>query len=145
MTQVLTIARLTILEASRRKLLLAARAHDTPIAIPHFLLRLIRSRDSRTGAIASFGVKKSFAVEIAHSEVREVQIANVPRGSFRRITSYAGAKKGQLESELAAIRGLQIPRVIPPFGSKIGMVEEVSREFVMVAWQCRLELSKSRR
>jgi hypothetical protein len=65
--------------------------------------------------------------------MREVDIPYVPGCGWRRVTADGLAEKSQLESVAMAVCGFQIPRVVPPFSLKVGVIEIVSREFESIA------------
>src|SRR5713101_1786536 len=117
---------------------------DTPVSIPDFLYCHIRSGDTGARTIRALRMKESLSIEIADREVREIDVADIPCTHVRGIAVYAFTEKSEFEAELAAVRGLQISRVVPPFGLVIGMGEIIAREFVTVAGPRRFELSESR-
>src|SRR5579883_369258 len=56
----------------------------------------------------------------------------------------AQTKKGKFKTESMAVWSVQISGVVPPFGLKLRMVEEVARKLIMVTRCCNLILRKSR-
>jgi hypothetical protein len=108
---------------------------NVPVTIPTFLLSIANSRQARSGTIGLLGLIKPPTIEIAESQMGQVEILNVPRGRLRTITIHRLAKTTQFEAEEMAVSRREIARVIPPLRLKIGMVEMVARELVMIAGQ----------
>ncbi len=67
--------------------------------------------------------------------MREIEVAHIPRGVLRGVAADSLAEEGQLETEAAAVGGLEIAGVIPPLGGEVGMIEIVVRKGVVVAGQ----------
>jgi hypothetical protein len=73
------------------------------------------------------------AIQIAQSEMREVEIPHVPGGVPGGIAANGLPEENQFESEPPAIRRFQISGVVPPFRLKIRVIEMIAREFVPVS------------
>src|SRR5260370_38467517 len=67
--------------------------------------------------------------------MREVEIPHLPDGGLRGIAADGLPKESQFESESPAVRGFQIPSVVPPFGLKIRVIKMIARTFVTVSRQ----------
>src|SRR5260370_22120623 len=67
--------------------------------------------------------------------MREVEIPHLPDGGLRGIAADGLPKESQFESESPAVRGFQIPSVVPPFGLKIRVIKMIARKFVTVSRQ----------
>src|SRR5262249_19083256 len=121
----------------RLQLLLFAAPLNAPISVPDPTVGFAHACDSRTGAIDTFILIKTAAVQVAQSQMSEVQIADVPTRRVCQATADALAKKCQLETEAMAVRGTQVAGVIPPFRLKVGMIEMIAWKFVVIVWQRR--------
>jgi len=72
-------------------------------------------------------------VNIRKSQVRQVNLIGAPCAGLagRRFGSLA--KEGKFKTETVMIRSLHVPRVVPPLGLKIGMVEMIARKLVTIS------------
>src|SRR2546430_17674671 len=84
------------------------------------------------------------AVEIAQSEMGEIDIPQLPGSRLRRIAANSLPEESQLKSKPVAIRRFQISSVVPPFGLIVRMIEVIAREFVAVSRQGGSGLSGKR-
>src|SRR5579862_4159343 len=67
--------------------------------------------------------------------MRHPNVAHIPDISRRRFTVNSPTKESKLEPKAPPFGGVKIPRVIPPLGLKVGMIEMVARKFKSIARQ----------
>src|ERR1700704_3786155 len=73
---------------------------DGPVAIPNTFQRKACARYPRTRAVEAPVIVKPLAINIRKSEVREVKIVNLPRGTIGcRPTAFSLPEEHQLETE----------------------------------------------
>src|SRR5712664_2465326 len=118
---------------NRFQFLVAIMPLTLPIDVPDAAEGLVHCGDARAGSIRSFRMIKLSAIQIAQSEMREVEILHVPSSGLSGITADGLPEESQFESEPPAVNRFQISGVVPPFGLKIRMIEMVAREFVAVS------------
>ncbi len=103
---------------------------NLPIAVPDAPTAFANARDSRSGSIGALRVQKLAAIQIAQRQVRQVQVADVPRICLRVFAIHPLEEKRQLKSKTAAIRSFYVPRVVPPLGLEVRMIKVIARERV---------------
>src|SRR5712664_510685 len=106
---------------------------NLPIPIPETTEGFAHRGDAWAGTIGAFRMIELTAIQIAQSEMREVEILHVPSRGLSGITADGLPEESQFESEPPAVNRFQISGVVPPFGLKIRMIEMVAREFVAVS------------
>src|SRR5579863_9053655 len=106
-----------------------------PVSVPDASVCTTYAGDSGACSIRALSMVEMPAIQITQSEMREVEIAHIPRAGFRSVAIHALTKEGQLEPETAAVRRFDITGVIPPLGLVIGMVEMIVRKFVAIPRQ----------
>src|SRR5690242_3674933 len=119
----------------RLKLLVVPVPLNLPIAVPNAAKGFIHRRDPWAGPIRSFRMIKLPSVEVAQTEMGEIEIPQFPGSSLRRIAANSLPEESQLKSKPVAIRRFQISSVVPPFGLIARMIEVIARELVAIAWQ----------
>jgi hypothetical protein len=92
----------------RFQFLVAAVPLDLPIAVPDAAEGFARGGDARAGSIGAFRVIKVPSIQIAQSEMREVEIPHVPGGVPDGIATNGLPEESQFESEPPAISRFQI-------------------------------------
>src|SRR5581483_12219558 len=95
-------------------------------------------------AIDFLVVAKVAGLEIADREMRQREIAEVPRILLLRGND-PHAEERQLEPVARAAAGLQMARVVPPLHRILVVRSVVTRELKLVSGQRRLELRGGRR
>src|SRR5271170_4266832 len=108
------------------QLLIRTRQHPPhlPVAVPVPALFLAHTGEAWAGAIQPLGVEELLALEIAQREVGQVNLIGLPNGRVAEGGLAGGARvdglpeECQLEAERAASGVLEVPRVVPPFGSE---------------------------
>ena len=126
------------------QILYVATPLNLPVAVPDARVSLGDPRDAGSGAIGTLGVIETLAVEVAQSEMGEVEIADVPSGILNGISGDGLAEKSEFESEAMAVGGLEIARVIPPLGLKIRMTEMIAGKFETIAGKRCVVLPRQR-
>src|ERR1700729_2901840 len=126
------------------QLLIRAFPLDLPVAIPNAGTGCAHAGDAGASAIASFRVIELLAIQIAQCQMGEVDILHVPGGGFCGTAADRLAEKSQFESVVTAVCGFQIPREVPPFRLKAGMIEKISGEFESIAGHRGLVLRRKR-
>ncbi len=102
-----------------------------PIAIPHASLLLVRSGDVRAGSIEPLRMQELASIDVALREMRHPNIPKIPN-CLGRLTVDSLTEESEFEAKASTLLGTKIPRVIPPFGLKLRMVEMVPRELELV-------------
>lgn len=105
-----------------------------PIAVPDAGLVEAGARYARSGSVQPLAVAETDSVDIGQRQVRQVQIVHAPCGGIvRGAAALPLPEEDQLESVAMSVARAEVPSVIPPLGAKVGVVELVARELIVVA------------
>ena len=124
-------------------LILAVPLHR-PVAVPDALPASINSGNSRASAVDPLDVVKPSSVQVAQSEMREVNVPDIPCRGFRGIAAHSLTEEGQLKTVTVSVSRGEVPGVIPPFRLVIRVVKVIAGELVMVTRQGCLEFPRAR-
>src|SRR5579859_6707563 len=81
-------------------------------------------------------MKITATIQVAHREMRQVEIMHFPWIGWCPLTVDSAAEKRQFEAKAMAILRLKISSEIPPLRLKVWVPEEILREFEPVAGHC---------
>src|ERR1017187_4696644 len=105
-----------------------------PIAVPDARLGGARAGDSGTRTVEALVVAEALPVDIGQREVSQIQVVDAPDGGVGGVSlGIALAEEDQFEAVTVPVPGVDIARVIQPFGAEIGVFEVVARKLVHVA------------
>ncbi len=98
------------------------------------------ARQPGSASVEPFGLEEPLALDIAHREVRQVELVDVPCVIDRYVAFNGIAKERQLKAEAAAVLGEQVAGVVPPLQFELRVGEVVSPELELVPGQRRSKL-----
>src|SRR5256885_4754270 len=106
-----------------------------PISVPNSSFLFAHTGNSGTASIDAFGVIKAAAVEVAQSQVGQIDVADIPCAAPRFVAADGLPEKSQLKTEGPAVGGLHVAGCVPPLGLKFRTSEKIAWKFIAIAGQ----------
>jgi len=80
-------------------------------------------------------IAEALTVDIGEREVRQVEIVHPPNRRIGFVPALSLAGEDEFEAVALPVSSVHVARVVPPFGTEIGMFEVIARKVEMVSGQ----------